>query len=252
MKWFYWLILKSSKVTNIWSDEIRWKFYFCVQMEKTGNLKYLKGITIILMIVNVFFVFMNLLKGIWDWAFHFGDGGWGPFLHFANYLGKSYFVVYTLIYILEIIFILILNRLLRKQRIGKGKGYHPLIVLLSFLPVVNLFLFYILKRRLNKQVFAYSELNVVKSDRKIVAIWILMILLVIYIFILVPFLTFYVNVPELVSGAAYYSHISILVADCCFLAISFTWFLYYLEFKRMLDKVDLMHTQINDNALLDS
>lgn len=195
-------------------------------------------------------MFMNFLKGIWDWAYHFGNGGWEPFFRFANYLGKSYFVIYALIFILEIIFLFILNHFVKKQRIGKG--YHFLIVLLSFLPVVNLFLFYIIKRKLNKQIFTYSEMNVVKSDRKIVAIWILMILLVLYIFIIIPFLTFYVNVPELVSAASYYSHISIVVTDCCFLAISFTWFFYYLGFKKMLDKLNLAQTQINDNELLDN
>jgi hypothetical protein len=219
-------------------------------MEKSGNLKSLKGITIILMAVNVFFIFVNFLKGIWDWSFYFGNGGWGPFFRFANYLGKSYFVIYALIFILEIIFLFVLNHFVKKQRIGKG--YHFLIVLLSFLPVVNLFLFYVIKRKLNKQVVAYSEMNGVKSDRKIVVIWILMILLVLYIFLIIPFLTFYVYVPELVSSAAYYSHISIVVTDCCFLVISFTWFLYYLGFKKMLDQLNLAQTQINDNALLDS
>ncbi len=226
------------------------KFYFCSQMEKTANLKYLKGIAIMLMIANVFFMFMNFLKGIWDWTFHFGNGGLVAFIRFANGLGKAYSVMYILIYILEISFIIILNRFLKKQ--GIGKGYHILILLLSFLPVVNLFLFYIIKRKLNQQLFAYSEMNGARSDRKIVVIWILMILLITYIFIILPFLTFYVNIPELVSEAAYYSHISIVVTDSCFLVISFTWFLYYLEFKRMLGKVDLTHTPVNNNELLDS
>jgi hypothetical protein len=219
-------------------------------MEKTGSIKYLKGITIALMIVYILFMFHNFLKGIWDWTFHFGNGEWNSLLRSANYLGKSYFVIYALIQILEFGFIFFLNRFVKRQEIGKG--YHFLIILLSFLPLVNLFLFYIVKRKLNKQFFKYSGINGVRSDRKILGIWILMVLLVIYIFIIMPFLTLYVNTPELVSEAAYYPHFSIVVTDCCFLVISFVWLLYYLEFKRMLHQIELIGSSINDNMLLDS
>ena len=44
----------------------------------------------------------------------------------------------------------------------------------------------------------------------------------------------------------------LLIVDGYFLISSLIYFFYYLEFKRMLNKLDLMHTQINDNALLDS
>ncbi|AEA45422.1 hypothetical protein Fluta_3450 [Fluviicola taffensis DSM 16823] len=193
---------------------------------------------------------MNFLKGIWDWTFYFGNEEWFFLIRFANYTGKFHFLIYGLIYILEIIFVLALNRFVKKHRIGRG--YHLLIVLVSFLPLVNLFLFYILKRKLNKQLFTFSGMNSLRSDRKIVAIWILMILLVIYIFIIIPFLTFYVDIPELVSGAVYYSHISIVVTDCCFLTISLIWFFYYREFKRMLNVLDLNRSGIRNTQLLDN
>lgn len=230
--------------------KMRLKFYFCIQMEKTGSLKYLKVITIILLISNTLFIGMNSLKGFWDWTFYFGNGGWGPFIRFANYLGKSYSVVYGLLYILEICFLIGLNHFVKKQRIGKG--YHILIILLSFLPVLNLILFYILKRKLNKKVFDHSRMDGVRSNWKISFIWILMILLVIFVFIIVPFLTFYITVPEVVSTASYYLHYSYLVTDCCLLITSLIWFFYYLEFQRMLDRIDLTQALINDNSLLDS
>lgn len=201
------------------------------------------------MIVYILFMLHNFLKGIWDWTFHFGNGEWNSLIRFANYMGKSYFVIYGLIQVLEFVFILVLNHFVKKQQIGKG--FHFLIILLSFLPVVNLFLFYIVKRKLNKQLFKYSGMKGVRSDRKIVAIWILMVLLVMYIFIIMPFLTLYVNSPELVSEAAYYSHFSIMVTDCCLLTVSFTWLLYYLEFKGMLNKIDLNRSEIGDTQLLD-
>ncbi len=218
-------------------------------MEKTGSLKYLRIVTIILLIVYVLFMLMNFLKGIWDWTFYFGNGELNSLIRIKNYMGKFHLVIYVLIYILEVVFLLVLNRLVKKY--GIGKGYHFLIILLSFLPVANCFLFYIIKRKLNKQLFTYSEMSVRRSDLKIVTTWVLMILFIIYTF-LIPLLMFYVVEPELVSGADYYLHFSILVTDCYFLITSLIWLLYYLEFKQVLNKIDLNRSGIGNTQLLDN
>ncbi len=218
-------------------------------MEKTGNLNNLKVVTIILLVVYVLFMLMNFLKGIWDWTFYFGNGELNSFLKFKNYMGKFHLLIYVLIYILEIIFMLVLNQLVKKQ--GIGKGYHLLIVLLSFLPVANIFLFYMIRRKLNKQLFAYSEMNVRKSDLKIVATWILMILFIIYTF-LIPLIMFYAAVPELVSIANDQLRYSIFVTDCYFLTTSLIWVLYCLEFKQVLNKIDLNRSGMASTQLLDN
>ncbi|MDF3026346.1 MAG: hypothetical protein K0S23_653 [Fluviicola sp.] len=218
-------------------------------MEKTGNPKYLRVVTIILLIVYVLFMLMNFLKGIWDWTFYFGNGELNSLIRIKNYMGKFHLVIYVVIYIMEIIFLLVLNRLVKKY--GIGKGYHFLIILLSFLPVANCFLFYIIKRKLNKQLFTYSEMSVRRSDLKIVTTWVLMILFIIYTF-LIPLLMFYVVEPELVSRADYYLHFSVLVTDCYFLITSLICLLYYLEFKQMLNKMDLTVSGIGNTPLLDN
>jgi hypothetical protein len=218
-------------------------------MEQTNNLKYLKGVTIILLVVYTLFVLMNFLHGIWDLVFHFGNGELNFLIHIKNYTGGFHFVLYVLTHVLEICFMLVLNRFVKIN--GIGKGYRFLIILLSFVPVANCFLFYIIKRKLNKELFTYSGMNGVGSDRKIIATWVLMIVFVVYTF-LIPLLTYYLNSPELVSEAASFMSFSRLITDGYFLASSFIYLFYYMEFKRMLDKVDLMHTQINDNVLLDS
>jgi hypothetical protein len=216
-------------------------------MEKTGGLKYLRGITIIFLIAYLLFMLMNFLKGIWDWTFYFGDGELISLMHIKNYMGKFHLVIYVLIYILEIVFMLVMNHLVKKH----GKGYHFLIILLSFLPVANCFLFYIIKRKLNKQLFNYSGMNVNRSDRKIVTNWILMIFFIIYTF-LIPLLMFYVIVPELVSRAAYYSHISIVVTNCYFFTTSLIGLFYYLEFKEMLNRIESNGSGIGNTQLLDN
>lgn len=217
-------------------------------MEKTYNLKFLRVVTIIFLIVYSLFMLMNFLKGIWDWTFYFSNGELNSLIRFKNYMGIFHFVIYLLIYILEIVFMLVLNHLVKKH--GIGKGYHFLIILLSFLPIANCFLFFIIRRKLNKQLFTYSEMNVRRSDWKIVAIWVLMILFIIYTFLL-PLLIFYVIEPELVSGANYYLHFSILVTDCYFLTTSLIWLVYYLEFKKVLNKIDLNRSGIGNTQLLD-
>lgn len=218
-------------------------------MDKTGSLKYLRIVTIILLIVSILFMLMNFLKGIWDWTFYFGNGELNSLIRIKNHMGKFHLVIYALIYILEIVFLLVSNRLVKKY--GMGKGFHFLIILLSFLPIANCFLFYIVKRKLNKLLFTYSGMGVRKSDLKIVTIWILMILFIIYTF-LIPLLMFYVVEPKLVSVADYYLHFSILATDCHFLITSLIWLLYYLEFKQMLNKIDLNRSGIGNTQLLDN
>jgi hypothetical protein len=191
---------------------------------------------------------MNFLKGIWDWAFHVGYGELSTLIKFQNIAGKFHLAVYVTVYLMEILFMLALNHFVKKN--GIGKGYHVLIVLLSFLPVVNCFLFFILKRKLNKQLFAYSGVSVRWSDGKLIAVWILMIVFVIMA-ILIPVMIFYLSSPELVSKTAYYMRYSTLAVDGYFLTTSLIYFFYYLEFKRMLNKVDLLKSGISDNQLLD-
>lgn len=217
-------------------------------MEKTGTLKYLNVIVIIFLIAYVLFIPMNFLKGIWDWTFHFGNGELNSLIRFKNHMGKFHFVIYVLICILEILFMFGLNRLVKKH--GIGKGYHFLIILLSFLPIANCFLFYIIKRKLNKQLFTYSGMNAKRTDREIVATWVLMILFISYTFLL-PFLMFYVVTPELASGINYYLRFSILVTDCYFLTTSLICLFYYYEFKQMLNKIDLNGIGVGNTQLLD-
>lgn len=218
-------------------------------MEKKNDLNYLRRITLILLAVYLLFALMNFLKGIWNFAFHFSFGEVSSLIKFQNYAGKFHLGVYVSVYLLEIIFMLILNRFVRK--IGIGKGYHVLIVLLSFLPLANCFLFFMLKRKLNKQLFDYSGISGKMSDRKLIGAWVLIIIFVLSSLI-APLLVMYLSSPEAVSEVSYnWGRFSWLISDSYFLSTSLIYLFYYLEFKKMLHKVDLMRNGISDNQLLD-
>lgn len=219
------------------------------QMEKKSGLNYLRSITLILLVVYMLFTLMNFLKGVWNFAFHFNYGELGPPIKFQNYAGKFHLVVYVSVYLLEIVFMLILNRFVRKN--GIGKGYHVLIVLLSFLPLANCFLFFMLKRKLNKQLFDYSGISGKMSDRKLIAAWVLIIIFVLSSLI-APLLIMYLSSPEAVSEVSHnWGRFSLLITDSYFLSTSLIYLFYYLEFKKMLHKLDLMRNDISDNQLLD-
>ena len=187
-------------------------------MEKKNGLNSLRRITLILLIAYMLFTLMNFLKGAWNFAFHFNYEELSPPIKFQNYAGKFHLAVYVSVYLLEIVFMLILNRFVRKNRIGKG--YHVLIVLLSFLPLANCFLFFMLKRKLNKQLFECSGISGKTSDRKLITAWVLIIIFVLSSLI-APLLMMYLSSPEAVSEVSYYwGRFSWLITDSYFLSTS--------------------------------
>lgn len=67
-----------------------------------------------------------------------------------------------------------------------------------------------------------------------------------------PLLMMYLSSPELVSEISYnWGRSSMLIKDCYFLTTSLIYLFYYLEFKKMLNKINLMKSGISDNQLLD-
>lgn len=62
----------------------------------------------------------------------------------------------------------------------------------------------------------------------------------------------YLSSPEAVSEVSYYwGRFSWLITDSYFLSTSLIYLFYYQEFKRMLQKLNLMSSDISDNQLLD-
>ena len=227
--------------------KIRWKFYFCVVMEKTPELTYLKRITIIFLVLFTFFMLATLLESVCSGMIYSGKSFHSDkFRLFLEYEGRLYFGLNVCAYILHLVFLLIANSFVKK-RLGE-KGTHFLMVLLAFLPIANYFLRYIIWRRLNRQVFNYSGVAWIKSDRKIKAIWILTLTsetLGLLLPFLMPFFYRYMTVTEIGE----FSMFRIFIITICQLFVSIFYFLYYLEFKKVLYKAQLPLTV--QSSLLD-
>ena len=163
--------------------------------------------------------------------------------------GNIHFWLNITDYILQFIFMLMVNQFVRKHQ--PGKGFHFLLIIVAFIPVINYVFLYIVWRKLNKQLVTYFGKNPAKSDRKIVALWIL-VLGGIVVALLMPAWIYYSDSPESVSGIAYYaSYYGQLIKSIYLLLMSFLYLTYYLEFKRLLDQADLEMNTLNDSSLLD-
>lgn len=205
-------------------------------MEKIPELTYLKRIAIVMLVLFACLLLMNLLEVLlWlgviysGYSFDFSDN----LMLFLKYEDRASFYVNSSTYILQIVFLLIANRFVKNWR-GE-KGFHFLIVLLAFVPVVNYFLRFIVWRKCNRSVFDYSGVEWRKSDRKIKTIWVLTLISETFRLIfpfLVPFFYYYLTVVEvgkLSIGINFTREIVQLLICIIYLG-------YYLEFKRALDK----------------
>lgn len=218
-------------------------------MEKTPELTYLKRIAIVMLVLFAFMLLMRLLEALLlggmiysGYTFDYPDN----LMLFVQYESRASFYVNISTYILQVVFLLIANRFVKKRQ-GE-KGFHFLIVLLAFIPVVNYFLRFIIWRKFNKQVFNYSGVEWRKSDRKIKTVWVLTLISETFRLIvpfLVPFFHYYLTVLEVGKLSIGINFTREIVQ----LLICIIYFLYYLEFKRTLDKAD---PPVSFSGLLDA
>lgn len=214
-------------------------------MEKIPELTYLKRITLVFLGLFTFFILANLLEVICYGAIYSGHTFADTFIRFTNYEGRLYFWLNICSYILHFIFLLIANHFVKSKL--REKGTHYLIILLAFVPIVNYFLRFIIWRRLNKKLFDYSGTKWTKSDLKIKFIWILTLISETYR--LIPFLGPLIYYSMTISEAGKLFMFINLTLKIIHVLICIIYFLYYLEFKRMLDKAE---PQSFNEGLLDN
>ncbi len=216
-------------------------------MEKIPELTYLKRITIVFLGLFTFFVLANLLDTICYGMIYSGKVFHSEmFRLFVKYEGKLYFPLNVCSYILQVVFLLVANRFIKNRQLDKG--YHFLIILLAFVPVVNFFLRFIIWKKFNRQLFNYSGTESRKSDRKIITIWVLTLIGESYkwtMYLLFPVLSMQLSVSDVADVSILLS----FTAKICYLMITILYFLYYLEFKRTLEKAQ--PSFIDNDSLLD-
>ena len=227
---------------------MQWKFYFCVLMEQTNNLKYLKGIVIAFMTLYILLVLLNFLETIWHGTVQFMNGISDFWMYIKYYEGKVHFCANIFNYLLFIIFLIIANRFVKEH--DDIKGYHFLIVIIAFLPLINYVLLYIVWRRLNKQIFIYCDVDWRNSNRKIKVIWILEVISIIYL-ISFPFLMSYLYWLMPVSKVSFYLSLLKTVGKIYYLIVSVLYLFYFMELKRLLNWTESKTDRLNNTSLLD-
>ncbi|MNU54892.1 hypothetical protein D3C71_439560 [compost metagenome] len=209
------------------------------------NLKLIAKSFIVLYIL---FILINVLELFWN-GFLFFDSHKMDFLSSLIKIEKKvHYCANIFDYALQCVFLLFMNHFVKKNEVGKG--YHFLIILLAFVPLVNWFLLYIIWRKLNQAVFTSFGTNPMRSDRKIVFIWIL-ILTSLIIAILMSVILFYSKSPELVSLVNRLEGLGPVVRSVFLLFVSFTYLFYFLEFNSMVSDKTPEAVIIRENQLLD-
>lgn len=203
-------------------------------MEDTAKLKYLKGIILISIVFYVLFIVFNLIEGMWEVLPFFGFSGNALKRVMSVEAGIHYWANYA-DYLVQIVFMLLLNRFVRKYT--RAKGYHFLLIILAMVPVVNYVLIFVFWRKLNREFFVHSGADPLKSDGKIVSIWFIQLG---YLVLGISFAltVYFMKSPGLISAVGYYSRFADLGKAMYLLLISMLGLLYYLEFKRVLDRVE--------------
>lgn len=224
------------------------KFYFCDHMENTTKLKYLKGIVLASIAFYILFIILNTLEGIWEGAVFFGIDRTGT-MKIMAIEGKIHFWADNADYLLQLAFFLVLNRFVRKYT--PGKGFHFLLVIAAFIPLVNYIFVFIIWKRLNREFCAYSGMNASKSDGKITGVWIIQWAYLVLTLSLTAIL-YYSGSPELISSVTYYARFAYLVKSVALLVVSVIYLLYYLELRRALNRAEPGISDVSTVELLDN
>lgn len=129
-----------------------------------------------------------------------------------------------------------------------GKSYHWLLIIIAFIPLVHYFLYYFIWRKLNRSILNSFGKKNESSDRKIILIWIL-VLIVSLLSLIYPFLSAHVAATEGIFGSARFARIQVIFNVVVLLSVSVIELLYLMEFRNALKNAD---EELSENQLLDN
>lgn len=211
-------------------------------------MQYLRRISLVFIVLYLLFIAMNALEAFWH-----GLETVSPLKSWMNPFMRQersvHFWLDMLDFILKILFLALLNYFVRKNKLGKG--YHFLIVLLAFLPLVYSVLSFVIWRKLNRSVFMSSGRRFTWSELKIVCLWVLVILQTIIptvYFVLVN----YSDSPEFISRLIHIKRYEFFVHSLEAFVFSIIYLLYFVEFRKTIGEVKLADVRIGENQLLDA
>lgn len=208
----------------------------------------LKRISLIFIVLYSFFIAMNALEAFWH-----GLGVMSSLKSWMHpFMGRErhvHFWLDMLDFVLKILFLVLFNYFVRKNKLGKG--YHFLIVLLAFLPFVYSVLSFVIWRKLNRAIFMSCGKRFTWSELKIVCLWILVILQTIVPIVYFVLVT-YADSPELISRLIHIKRYELFVHSLEASVFSIIYLLYFVEFRKTIGGVKLADVKIGENQLLDA
>jgi hypothetical protein len=223
-------------------------------MEKRPKLTYLKRITNVNILLYGIFVCMNLLEICWN-GYLFSARNklsiadkHGLMASFMKMEVRLHTVFNIAAFVLLVVFFLLCNRFIKRNELGKS--YHFLIILWSYFPIINLFLRFIIWRKLNQQLFRYFRIPHKRTDRLIVTLWVLELSL----FIAPVFLwitKFYLKSPEFVSRIDRLEIAYPLAKSFYLLGLSFIFLFYFLNISKGISHKEAGEENFSENDLID-
>ena len=143
--------------------------------------------------------------------------------------------------------LLIYNDFVKKQT--NEKSYHVLWILTAFIPLVHYFWYFILWRKLNRSIFVSVGKDPRVSDRKIGAMWgMVLISLLLYFF---SSLIFYYLVSVGPVGSFHFRRLSSILNSTYLLSFSIIGMSYFMEFRRKITGKNVLNPELSENHLLD-
>lgn len=214
----------------------------------------LKHFTVFFLFSYLLLLLMGIVESVWYAGIFTSMNdtlGWERLSNFYPLMEQEvriHFWLKLLSYISLFFFMVFWNHLVKKHRLGKG--YHVLIILLGFLPLVNYALLYVIWRDLNKALYIRAGKRYSRSDQLIIFIWISTVLTSVLPF-LVPFFSTYYSSSVSITMIAYYSTLLTFIHSVCLAIISLLLLLYFLGLKQTILLLQDSDRKIDDHELLD-
>lgn len=213
------------------------------------NLKRITNINIILYIV---FIVLNVIELIWysnQLYVYYHKIVVHNKISSTEALMQMEVTFHTLMnfvsYGVTIIQLLLFNHYVKRNNLGKH--YHWLLILVAFIPVIHYFLYYLIWLKLNKLLLNSLGKESKSSDRKIILIWMLVVI-VSALSSFYPYLSAYVAATEGVFSLSRLVMTYAIFNVTVLLTVSIVELLYLMEFRNALKDSD---QELSENQLLD-
>lgn len=211
-------------------------------------MRNLKLIAQFFIVIYILFVLINTSELFWNGFRFFGSHKMDFMSSFMKIEGEVHFWLNILDSLLQLIFLFFLNHFVKKHKLGKG--YHFLVILLSFIPLVYCILFFMVWRKLNREIIWYSGNDSTSSDRKIVFIWVILLGLF-GVIIVASAIVYYSESPELIVLIRRLEGFGPFLNSAFLLLTSFAFLSYFIEFNRLISGEALKEGKVGENQLLD-